>query len=63
MNFNKYPEHLSCSGKKRYKTLLIASDAGRAQEYNNKYTIKLYIYECTYCNEFHLTQIKTENPV
>jgi len=63
MNFNKYPEYLSCSGKRKYKTVLDASDAGRVQEYNNSYTVKLYIYECEYCKNFHLTQQKTEMPV
>ena len=63
MNFNKYPEYLACLGKKRYKNEIDASDAGRMQMYNNKYTIELYMYECPYCKQFHLTQQKTEMPV
>jgi len=63
MNFNKYPEHLSCLSKKKYKTVSLASDAGKTQVYNSKFTIQLYIYECDYCNEFHLTQQKTDMPV
>jgi len=61
--FHKYPEHLSCTGKKKYKSVLDASDAGRAQMYNNKYEIQLYMYECEYCKNYHLTQQKTEMPV
>lgn len=63
MTFNKYPEHYSCKGKKQYKDVLLASDAGRAQMYNNKFNIQLYIYECDYCKQFHLTQQKTKMPV
>ena len=63
MNFNKYPEYSSCSGKKSYKNVLLATDAGKAQEYNSNFTIKLYIYECDYCKCFHLTQQKTEMSV
>jgi len=63
MNFNKYPEHSSCSGKKQYNDVLMATDAGRAQMYNNGFKIQLYIYECEYCKKYHLTQQKTEMPV
>lgn len=63
MSFNKYPKYLSCFAKKKYKTVLLASDSGRAQVYNSKFTIKLYIYECEYCKEFHLTQQVTDMPV
>lgn len=59
----KYPEHTSCSGKKRYATTGLATDAGKTQEYNNRYTVKLYIYECEYCDGFHLTQTPTDMPV
>ena len=33
--FHKYPESLSCFGKKKYKDVIAASDAGKIQIYNN----------------------------
>lgn len=56
----KYPESLSCLSKKKYKTIIEASDAGKMQMYNNNYTIQLYMYECDYCKQYHLTQQVTD---
>ena len=51
---------MSCFGKKKYKDVIAASDAGKSQIYNSNFTIQLYIYECEYCNQYHLTQQKTD---
>jgi len=58
--WNKYPESLSCFTKKKYKDVIAASDAGKSQIYNSNFTIQLYIYECDYCHQYHLTQQKTD---
>lgn len=58
--WSKYPESLSCFGKKKYKDAIAAIDAGKIQIYNSNFTIELYIYECDYCQQYHLTQQKTD---
>lgn len=62
-NWFKYPEWSSCLGKKRYKSIIEASDSGKLQMYNNNNTIQLYIYKCDYCQKYHLTTQVTENRV
>ena len=63
MKVYKYPEYSSCRWKKKYKTIDQANDAGKLQLFNNKYAIELYIYECEYCMQYHLTQQKTEHKI
>lgn len=62
MKIHKYPEHSSCKGKKSYNTLNHANDIGKIQIYENN-SEQLYIYQCNYCNKYHLTQQKTEYQV
>lgn len=64
MKIYKYPEHSSCRSKKSYDTIDLANDAGKlsmftALELNNTLPIQLYIYECEYCNKYHLTRFQT----
>lgn len=61
--WSKYPESISCFGKKQYKDIIAASDAGKIQIYNSGYKLELYIYECPYCLKFHLTQQITDTKV
>lgn len=62
-NFFKYPIWVSCSGKNKYKTLNDANLAGKNSMYKSNYSYQLYIYECQYCNQYHLTNQHTENRV
>ena len=48
MNFQKYPEYSSCTGKKKYDSVIDASDAGKMQMFNNEFKIELYIYQCNW---------------
>lgn len=62
----KYPEHLSCKWKKKYDNIDQANDAGKLQMFDNEDNIlirQLYIYQCDYCNKYHLTQQETEYKV
>lgn len=59
----KYPYWSSCLGKKEFKSLIEASDAGRSVMYNNSNKVQLYIYKCDYCEKYHLTNTETENRV
>jgi len=68
MKIYKYPEHSSCKSKKSYDTINDANDAGKlsmynALELNNTLPIQLYIYQCEYCNKYHLTRFETEYKV
>lgn len=63
MKVYKYPEHLSCRWKKKYLTIDQANDAGKSQMYANNFEIQLYIYQCEYCSNFHLTQQEAEYKV
>lgn len=63
MKIYTYPEYSSCRWKKKYLTIDQANDAGKLQMYNLDYTIQLYIYQCEYCNNFHLTQQETEHKI
>jgi hypothetical protein len=61
MNFQKYPEYSSCIGKKKYDSVIDASDAGKMQMFNNGFKMELYMYQCGYCEKYHLTQQITDN--
>lgn len=58
--YSKYPEWLSCYGKKQYDNINEANDIGISSMYNSNYKIQLYIYECEYCNKYHLTNKETD---
>jgi hypothetical protein len=59
----KNPWWTSCSGKKKYKTFELANQAGIQSMFNDNYKNDLYIYECDYCKEYHLTSKETNNRV
>jgi hypothetical protein len=58
--FSKYSEGQSCTGKRKYNSIIEASDVGRNQIYLSDFKLKLFIYECVFCKKFHLTTNKTD---
>lgn len=55
-----YHENISCKSKKQYLTIDHANDMGKIQMFNNSNNPQLYIYKCSYCDKYHLTQKETD---